>query len=384
MTAQRETEPGLPPWTYTDPDFFGLEKKKIFGASWQIVCHESDIAARGQYATLNFMGGLAFVMRGDDGVVRAFKNICRHRAARLLDQPFGQCSSRIVCPYHAWCYDLKGRLTGAPARDGYEPLDLSAHSLIPLELGACGGFLFVRIGAGGPSFDDYAAPFREEFEIHQTRNMQALGRITLRERAVNWKVATDNYVDALHLPVAHEGLNSLVGDTYKLSVDGDVHRITAEIENRPGQPLSVRAYLKFLPDVAHLPEPRRRQWLYLKLWPNLAFDIYPDQIDFMQFIPLSPTRTLLREISYAPPDERREMRAARYLNWRINRVVNREDKALIERVQAGLETGDYQPGPLSRDEICLRDFANRMRRELPICRERARPSAAAIRQMAGA
>jgi phenylpropionate dioxygenase-like ring-hydroxylating dioxygenase large terminal subunit len=146
----------------------------------------------------------------------------------------------------------------------------------------------------------------------------------------------------------------------------------------PCQLLSAQAYRKILPDAEHLPKSRRRHWLYLKLWPNLAFDIYPDQIDFMQFIPLTPDRTLLREISYALPDARREMRAARYLNWRINRTVNLEDKDVIERTQAGLASGEYEPGPISREEICLRDFANRMRRELPICRERARPAKAAF------
>jgi len=372
-------ETGLPAWTYTDADFFAAERAKIFAPSWQIICHESDIAGRGRYATLNFMGALIFVMRGDDGAPRAFINVCRHRAARLLDEPFGECASRIVCPYHAWVYDLRGRFVGLPEREGYEPFDADAHNLKPLELGECGGFLFVRSHAGGESFEDFSAPLRDDFALYRTAEMRALGRVTLRERAVNWKVATDNYVDALHLPAAHDGLSGLVGKTYKLSVEGGAHRITASVENSLNQSLSVRAYRKFLPETDHLPASRQRQWLYLKLWPNLAFDIYPDQIDFMQFIPLSPDRTLLREISYALPDERREMRAVRYLNWRINRIVNREDKGLLERVQAGLESGDYEPGPLSRDEICLRDFADRMRKELPICRARTRPSSDAIR-----
>ncbi|MFQ5564250.1 MAG: aromatic ring-hydroxylating dioxygenase subunit alpha [Parvularculaceae bacterium] len=372
--TQADIETGLPAWTYTDPEFFALERDRIFAPSWQLVCHQSDIAERGQYATLNLLGALAFVVRGDDGAVRAFKNVCRHRAARLLDEPFGRCKSRIVCPYHAWSYDLQGRLIGVPERAGYEPLDMTALNLRPLAFGEAGGFIFVRFGDVGPSFEDYATSFRAELDLYKTADMRALGRITLRERAVNWKVATDNYVDALHLPVAHDGLNSLVGESYRLHVDGDAHRITSTIENLPATSLSVRAYRKFLPDAERLPEERRRAWVYLKLWPNLAFDIYPDQIDFMQFIPLSPSRTLLREISYALPDSRREMQAARYLNWRINRIVNLEDKDLIERVQAGLETGDYEPGPLSRNEICLRDFADRMRRELPVCRQKKRPA----------
>ncbi len=380
MATISELETGLPAWTYTDPDFFAAEREKIFSSSWQLICHESDIATRGAYATLNFMGVLIFAVRGDDGKVRAFKNVCRHRAARLLDEAFGQCSSRIVCPYHAWTYDLQGRLVGAPHRQSYEPFDAEEYSLKELALDRCGGFIFVQLGGDGASFSEFIAPLASEFDLYKTKEMRALGRVTLRERAVNWKVATDNYVDAMHLPVAHDGLNSLVGDSYTLAIENGAHRIEADIDQSPNQSLSVKAYRKYLPTVEHLPKSRQRKWLYLKLWPNLAFDIYPDQIDFMQFIPMTPNRTLLREVSYAVPDDRREMKAARYLNWRINRVVNLEDKDLLDRVQAGLETGDYEPGPLSRDEICLRDFASRMRVELPISRERQRPSSDAIRR----
>lgn len=374
---------GLPPWTYWDEDFFSLEREKIFAPSWQIVCHESDLAGRGRYATFAFMGDLILVVRADDGRLNAFRNVCRHRAARLLDEPFGQCGARIVCPYHAWTYDLDGRLIGVPERGAYEALDTASLGLSRLDLRTCGGFIFVRLQEGAETFEEFCAPFAEEFERYRTVAMKALGRITLRERAVNWKVATDNYVDKLHLPVAHEGLNSLVSTSYRLSVgETGAYHITSEAAARAGQGASVRAYLKFLPEVAHLPAERRRHWVYIKLWPNLAFDIYPDQIDFMQFIPLSPTRTLLREISYALPDERREMRAARYLNWRINRIVNVEDKDLIERVQAGYETsrlpGGYAPGPISRDEICLKDFADRLKRALPIARQTERPSHAAF------
>jgi phenylpropionate dioxygenase-like ring-hydroxylating dioxygenase large terminal subunit len=124
-------------------------------------------------------------------------------------------------------------------------------------------------------------------------------------------------------------------------------------------------YQTVLPSVPHLPEDRQRLWTYFKLWPNVAFDVYPDQVDFMQMIPISPTETLVREIAYAHPDERREMRAARYLNWRINRRVSLEDKALIERVQAGMGSRSYSPGPLGHNEVALRSFARRMREVIP-------------------
>lgn len=368
MTAARS---GLPPAAYWDADVFAREGETIFAGSWQIVCHESDLPARGSYATLAFLGDLVLVLRAGDGRINAFRNVCRHRGARLLDAPFGQCGARLVCPYHAWTYDLDGRLVGAPARASYGAADLVGLDLQPLETGRCGGFVFVRMGEGGESFEAFSAPLAEECALYRTPQMKALGRVTLRERRCNWKVATDNYVDALHLPVAHAGLDSLVGESYRLTIrDDGAYHIFSDPEARAGQPVSHRAYLRLLPEVDHLPPTRRRAWVYLKLWPNLAFDLYPDQMDFMQFIPLSPTRTLLREISYALPDGRREMRAARYLNWRINRIVNREDKDLIERVQAGYETArpgrdaqgrwrGYAPGPISASEICLKDFARR-------------------------
>jgi carnitine monooxygenase subunit len=132
--------------------------------------------------------------------------------------------------------------------------------------------------------------------------------------------------------------------------------------------------------VPSLPPERQRLWTYFKLWPNVAFDIYPDQIDFMQFVPVSPTETLIREIAYVHPDDRREMRAARYLNWRINRKVNLEDKTLIERVQAGMASSSYTVGRLSENEVCLRSFARRMRHLIPESRQPRNPAAAFLHE----
>lgn len=367
------TDTGLPPWVYCDRDFLALERSAVFAPSWQIVCHESDVAERGAYATLNISGALIAVLRGDDGVLRAFRNVCRHRAARLLDDPFGVCSSRVVCPYHAWTYDRAGRLVGVPQRERYEPFENEDFGLAPVALKEAGGFVFVNPGDEASSFDAFIAPMMAEFEHYKTKDMRALGRITLRERAVNWKIAVENFVDYLHLPVAHNGLDALVGRSYGLDVKDGACVITADIDAAQDQTLSAQAYRRFLPEALHLPAGRRRQWRYVMLWPNLAFDIYPEQIDFMQFIPLSADRTLLREISYGLPDTRREMKAARYLNWRINRVVNLEDKDIIERTQAGMNAG-VAPGPIARDEAGLRHFAERIRKAVPAARHREKPA----------
>ena len=125
----------------------------------------------------------------------------------------------------------------------------------------------------------------------------------------------------------------------------------------------------------HLPQANQRHWLYFKLWPNVAFDIYPDQVDFMQWLPTGPTSCLIREISYVLPDARREMKAARYLNWRINRQVNAEDTALITRVQQGMQSQSFQMGPLSDKEVCLKHFCARMRAIIPEARLEQAPAA---------
>jgi phenylpropionate dioxygenase-like ring-hydroxylating dioxygenase large terminal subunit len=137
------------------------------------------------------------------------------------------------------------------------------------------------------------------------------------------------------------------------------------ITEKPSPNWVERQYQSLLPLFEHLPPERRRRWDYYKLWPNIAFDVYPDQVDFMQFIPVSATETLIREIAYALPDSRREVKAARYLNWRINRQVNAEDTALIGRVQAGMASSSYQTGPLAKGEVGLTAFAERLCRFIP-------------------
>jgi hypothetical protein len=112
-----------------------------------------------------------------------------------------------------------------------------------------------------------------------------------------------------------------------------------------------------MPRVKHLPEEAHGRWLYYKLWPNMAFDIYADQIDFMQWLPVSPTTCLLREVAYALPDSRREMKLVRYANWRINRVVNAEDTWLISRCSRAWPAAAMAPARSPTSEVCLRSFA---------------------------
>jgi phenylpropionate dioxygenase-like ring-hydroxylating dioxygenase large terminal subunit len=359
---------GLPGWIYHDAEFFALEKRSIFRTSWQLVCHNSDIPAPGDYHTLDLLGESVVAVRGRDGAVRSFHNVCRHRAARLLDGNKGHCSGRITCPYHAWTYSLEGKLVGVPHRESFRDFRPENHGLVALEQEVFMGFIFIRFEPGLPSVAEMAAPYAQEMALYRMEQLVPQGRVTLRPRAVNWKNVADNYSDGMHIDVAHPGLSRLFGKSYGIEAQPWIDKMWGTLRDTPSPKWSERRYQNLLPNVDHLPPERQRLWTYFKLWPNVAFDIYPDQIDFMQFIPVSPTETMIREIAYVLPDDRREMRAAHYLNWRINRRVNVEDKSLIERVQQGMASSSYTVGPLSDKEVCLRSFARRMREMIPECR----------------
>jgi phenylpropionate dioxygenase-like ring-hydroxylating dioxygenase large terminal subunit len=355
--ADQQEDLSLPGWVYHDPEYFRVEMARLIRPSWQIVCHANEVVNPGDWRTLEILGESVLVIRGTDNEVRAFANVCRHRGSRLVDGT-GGCAKRLTCPYHAWTYAADGRLIGVPMKEDYPGLDQAVLGLIPVEMEIWRGFVFVRVEGSGPGVAAMMAPFEAEIAPYRLEELEAIGRITLRPRDVNWKNVADNYSDGLHINVAHPGLTRLFGGDYRIEAGEHVDRMSGALVERPSANLSERAYQHYLPE-------GDRTWLYFKLWPNVAIDIYPDQVDFMHFVPVGPTETLIREVSYALPDNRREMRAARYLNWRINRRVNEEDTALIRRVQQGMASSRYAPGPLGRSEVCLRSFARKLRRLIP-------------------
>jgi nitrite reductase/ring-hydroxylating ferredoxin subunit len=296
--------------------------------SWQVVCHVNDIPRAGDFRTFDFIGESIIVIRGRDGVPCAFSNVCLHRAAKLVDGPTGQCG-RIVCPYHAWTYDLEGRLVGVPLRQTYPDLRLGERRLPPVELEVFKGFIFVRLEGGGPSIAEMMAPYAEELEPYRFEALQPFGRVTVQSRTVNWKTIGDNYSDGLHVTVGHPGLARLFGCSYGFEASPWVDKMWGQLRDAPSDNLSERAYQTLLPDVEHLPAERKRLWAYYKLWPNLAFDVYPDQIDFMQWIPgfadrdpdprdrIYPARRkprdegrALPELAYQSPGQRRGQRTS--------------------------------------------------------------------------
>ncbi|MEQ1688645.1 MAG: aromatic ring-hydroxylating dioxygenase subunit alpha [Sphingopyxis sp.] len=374
-SADPDVDWSLPGWIYHDGEYHALEMERVMRGAWQIVCHTSELPDAGSYQTHDFLGESIVVVRGNDAAICGFANVCRHRAMQLCE-PGAGCVKKLSCPYHAWTYELDGRLSGVPMRGDYPALDMADNGLHPIDLEIWRGFVFVRLrDDGGPSVADMMAPADAQIAPYRLEEIRPLGLPTARRRAVNWKNVGDNYSDNLHIPVAHAGLTRLFGKSYAIEALGWVDKMSGQLVDRPSANVWERFYQTHLPRAAHLPEANQRLWLYFKLWPNMAFDLYADQIDFMHWVPTSPTTCELRVRAYALPDERREMRLARYANDRINRTVNAEDTWLIERVQRGMESGRYTAGPLGASEVCLRSFAAKIRDLIPQARLHRAPSA---------
>ncbi|MGF1610320.1 MAG: SRPBCC family protein [Kiloniellales bacterium] len=370
---------GLPAWTYDNAALHALERERLFQPSWQLVCHVSNLPRPGDYATLDLLDERVIVVRGEDDAVRAFHNVCRHRAHALAEEAFGSCPGVLRCTYHGWSYHLDGRLKAVPAPETFPGLDFETHGLVPIELEVFLGFVHVRLRGGGPSLAEIMAPLAAELAPYRFEELQPYERLWQRELAADWKIVWDNYLESYHFTTSHPGLYDLIGaDTAIVPLDGGLTRLSNPIRDKPARHWSARAYQRLLPEVEHLPPALRRRWSVFPQFPGVSFGVYPDRVDYLQILPLGPGRTLLRSHSYALPDDRRAMRAARYLGLRLVDRVQAEDEALILSVQRGLRSAVHGSGLLSEQEVMLRAFHDWIRERLPVTCLAEPPSPASL------
>ena len=369
----------LPAWVYSNAEFFALERDTIFRHTPQLVCHENDIPDLGDYETFSFLDRDIFVIRSEDGCIRAFYNVCRHRSHRLLGEERGNCGNRIVCPYHAWSYDSTGELVNVPYFEDYEGMSMADYGLVEMEHEIYQGLIFVLFGSDGRSVSDWLAPIAGELEHYRLPEVESITDRSCYTVRANWKNGADNYIDALHVRVAHPGLNSLLNKSYGITAAAeDVYRLEGQVKEIVGKSDLAQRYHECLPYVPHLPESHQKSWLYFLLWPNLMFNLYPDQVEFMQFLPVDESHTVIRYGTYAVPDDRPEMQEARQLNIDLNVKVGEEDMSLVTSVQRGMENECFDQGPLGNNEIGLLGFANTLRQLLPVSNESTAPPAGMV------
>jgi len=356
----------LPAWVYNNAQLSRLEFERVLRPSWQIVCHANSIPKTGDFQTLDLGSDSVMVLRDRDGSIRAFHNVCRHRGARLLDGA-GNCPTAVTCPYHGWTYRHDGGLIGMPVRESFPGLDRSLHGLRPVRVEVALSFVWVCLAGDPPPIATVWGELADELAPYRLEDMVPLGPTTQESWPVDWKIAMDNYLESYHVPIGHPGLYRMFTPDYEdqKAVPG-VARGLSWMREHDSPRWAEGRYQRMIGKVAtHLPAELRRCWRFYSALPNLGIDVFPDQMDFFQVLPDGPGRCLIRGAVFGLPDERPEMRAVRYLSSRINTQVNNEDKWLCSRVQRGLASASYRPGPLSQLERWMLEFHDLLRARIP-------------------
>jgi choline monooxygenase len=305
----------MPPasW-YVDPRFLELERRAVFGASWLPACRADEVTAAGAYAAGCIAGLPYLVVRGADGVLRAFHNSCRHKGREVVVGR-GVAAEALVCGYHAWSYDHDGRLRSAPRVAGIEDFDRGDFSLRPMAVHALGPWVFVHCDAAA------APPRWGELERRlAARGWERYRWVESREFTVaaNWKIVVDNYLDGgYHVPHMHPSLDAQI----------DMKSYTTELFDGYSiqHVLGVRERVGAGADYA---------WIY----PSFMINAYGRCIDSNVVVPIAHDRCLIRyDFFFLDGEGDRESIAQ-------SEVTQREDTAICESVHIGLGSPSYQGG----------------------------------------
>jgi phenylpropionate dioxygenase-like ring-hydroxylating dioxygenase large terminal subunit len=367
---------GLPGWTYHSPALLELEKEHIFRNHWQIAGHVSDVANPGDYITMDVVGERALILRGKDGIVRGFHNICRHRGSRVVADEKGTCKNAVVCPFHGWVYNLDGTLRGAARPRSFPDLDKHQFGLRQLDLEVWMGFIFIRFRPGKQlSVAELLKPLETEISHYKIADMLPEATPWTQTTPVNWKSVRDVDNEGYHVAMAHPALQDLYGSTYydEPFVDG-VSRSFATYNPHAGRRWSVKNYVRIAPQATHLPEHLRKAWIYYGIFPNNVIVLMPESVQFYQEFPLSTGETLLRGGTYKFRDENRQQAAARYLAGRIDRDTMAEDVQLSVWSNEAMTSKAFAGFYLSDLEYGVRTHHDHMRRALPVLKLDSAPA----------
>ena len=360
---------GLPGWAYFSQELFELECETLFKTHWQFVCHVNEAADIGAYVTFDVAGERALVIRGHDGILRAFHNLCRHRGSRIVPEARGVCNKAMVCPYHGWAYNLDGGLRGIANRDSFPPMQAEKWGLKPLEMEIWNGLVFIRFQAGPqPSVAEVLARFDDEIAPYDLANMVPTDSNSMDDLLpVNWKSVRDVDNEGYHVRQAHPGLHQLYGDGYfdEPYVNG-TSRSVGTFNEAYGHRWSVRKYREILPEADRLPLHQRRQWIYFGMFPNFVLGLYPDSVIYYQEVPQSAEQTVQRGMCYRRAKESREMKAARYLSGRIDRDTAEEDQMLMVWSCEATKSSAYDGVILSDLEYGVKTYHDHLRQLLPV------------------
>jgi Rieske 2Fe-2S family protein len=348
----RQTLPGR---VYTSAEWFRTEMDRVFGTMWLAVGRADQVAGRGAFLRRDVAGASVLVVRGGSGHVRAFHNVCRHRGTRLSDLDAGTFPGSIQCPYHAWTYDLDGRLIGAPMMDQVEGFRRDAYPLRSVACEEWDGHLFVNLSESAEPLANQVGDLAQRFAPWRMHELKTVRRIEY-DVAANWKLVVQNYNECLHCPIIHPLLDQMHHHLGADNVPSTDTYCGGAMTFREGvETLSVDGRLRraVLPGLG----PDERSLVhYYALYPNLLLTLAPDYMMTITLWPVAPDRTtLLGEWHFHPEEIARPGFVCEDAIEFWDRT-NREDWAISERSQRGIGSRGYTPGPYSQRETLLWDF----------------------------
>jgi choline monooxygenase len=317
------------PW-YTDERIGELERKHVFGGTWQMVGRLAQLEKPGDFLTAEVGGEPLVVVRGKDNVLRAFYNVCRHHAAAVETRERGN-AKLFRCPYHGWSYSTEGELKSVTEFQGVCDFDYAKNGLVPLRVETWEKFVFVNLNEKAPPLHDFLGKLVEQARVMHLDNLHFAERREF-ELQCNWKVFVDNYLDGgYHVPHLHKGLNSILD--YKEYTIENFERFclqSSPIDASGGEAMTAAV--------------RKGQALYYWLYPNLMLNWYEGYLDTNYVVPLGIDRMkVVFEFYFADVSEA----ARNKQSMDVSERIQDEDHSICESVQKGLMSRAYGAGRLS-------------------------------------
>jgi len=324
----------LPARVYTDPGVHAAEKEKIFGCTWQVVGHFGQVANPGDYFPTEIIGEPLLIVRGADGVLRGFYNVCRHRAG----PPAEGCGSRKLfrCGYHGWTYDLDGSLISATEIEGVEGFRPEDFALVPVRTEEWLNFVFVNLDPDAEPLRESLSELTRQVDRFPVAGMKLFERRTYKMKC-NWKTYVDNYLEGYHLPSVHPGLNR--------ELDFNAYAVEPYAKH-------VRQFSPIRGAQAGDATPRRYQEAgeglttdYFWIFPNWMLNCYPDNVSLNIVLPLGAERSMAIFEWYLP--EKEHGNPAGKASVEFSEQIQVEDVGICEVVQKNLRSRSYSRGRFS-------------------------------------
>ncbi|MEM8837305.1 MAG: aromatic ring-hydroxylating dioxygenase subunit alpha [Pseudomonadota bacterium] len=327
---------------YTDPDIYQKELKGLLASTWQFAGHVSQVENPGDYFTFEIAGDSLFCIRTKEGEIRAYYNVCQHRAHQLMS---GEGSTKlIVCPYHAWTYELTGALRSGPNLSSVPGFKRSEVCLTSVRIEEFCGFLFANLDPDAKSMDEWYPGAREELSafVPDIARLKPLEWVEIEEKC-NWKVSVENYSECYHCQLNHPTFaNGVIKpQTYDIQPQGYCLRHTTECQN-----LDQMTY-----EVDVDANPYAALYSSWFLWPAVSFQVYPGNVlNTYHWRPSGPENVTVWRGWYSI--DGLDSEPIRRLAVQDRATTVEEDIHLVESVQKGLKSRGYKPGPLVVDPRC--------------------------------